>query len=93
MARLHEPQGDLPRALEASRRRAWWNAFLSTQLREERRLAELTEDRAVAIGAYRHYLALRSGPEPALRDEVARVRAELPRLERAFEEQRAAPLR
>ena len=49
-------------------------------IREEGRVAALTGDRAGAVRAYEHYLALRSDPEPALRPEVERVRAELARL-------------
>ena len=37
---------------------------------------------AGAIEAYRHYLALRSDPEPALRPDADRIREELRRLER-----------
>jgi hypothetical protein len=82
-SRLHEAQGDLAGALKAVRRGGeWWNPFLSTQLREQGRLAALVGDRAGAIRAYRWYLALRTAPEPALRPEVDRVRAELLRLER-----------
>ncbi len=65
------------------RRRAynWSNSqYLATFLREEGRLAALTGDRAGAIRAYQHYLALRSDPEPSLKPEVDRVRAELARL-------------
>ena len=80
-ARLFEARGDLSRALGAVRRRAWFEPFLSTQQREEGRLAALNGDRAGAIRAYRHYLALRSAPEPGLGPEVERVRAELQRLE------------
>ena len=80
-ARLCEARGDLPRALAVIRRRARWNAFLSKQLREEGRLAALTGHRASAARAYRHYLALRSDPEPPLRPEVAGVRSELERLD------------
>ena len=40
----------------------------------------LQGDRAGAIKAYRHYLALRSDPEPALRPAVEAVRAELAKL-------------
>jgi hypothetical protein len=49
-------------------------------LREEGRLAALTRDRAGAIRAYRHYVALRSDPEPALRPAADTVRAEPARL-------------
>ena len=53
----------------------------STFLREEGRLAAKLGDREAAIRAYRHYLMLRSDPEPEIRPEVERVRAELARLE------------
>ena len=82
VARLAKAQGDLPLALRALRRRAQryemippW--YLSTFLREEGRLAALTSDTAGAIRAYRHYLALRSDPEPEVQPEVDRVRREL----------------
>ena len=79
-ARLHEARGDVRGALDALRRLDGVY-FLSTKLREEGRLAAQVGDRAGAIRAYRHYLALRSAPEPALRPEVERVRAALRRLE------------
>ncbi|MFN2564380.1 MAG: tetratricopeptide repeat protein [Gemmatimonadaceae bacterium] len=81
-ARLHETRGEIRLSLDLVRRRSVWNMYLSTQLREEGRLAALSGDRAGALRAYRHYLALRGDPEPALRPEVERVRAELERLER-----------
>jgi len=80
VARLREEQGDLPGALAAIRRRSyeWWMpTFLSSYLREEGRLAALTHDRAGAIRAYQHYLALRSNPEPTARPEVDQVRTQL----------------
>ncbi len=80
VARLREEQGDLRGALAAIRRRSyeWWMpTFLSTYLREEGRLAALTGDRAGAIRAYQHYLALRSNPEPGLRPEVDQVHTRL----------------
>ena len=80
IARLQEARGNLAGALAAVRRRLYGGFFpryLSTYLREEGRLAALTGDRDGAIRAYQHYLALRSDPEPALRPEAARVRAEL----------------
>ena len=80
-ARLYETRGDVSHALAIVRRRtSWTNQLLSTQLREEGRLAALLGDTAGAIGAYRHYLALRSDPEPPLRPDAERVRAELMRL-------------
>jgi serine/threonine-protein kinase len=81
-ARLWQALGNPERALAAARRRMryWTPTFLSSYLREEGRLAALTGDRAGAIRAYRHYLALRYNPEPALRPQVDAVRAELARL-------------
>ena len=85
VAHLAELQGDLPLALRAVRRRAGFYGFfpswyLSTFLREEGRLAALTGDRAGAVRAYRHYLALRRNPEPEVKPEVEMVRTELARL-------------
>lgn len=79
-ARLFEAQGDRERALAAVRRRyhLYWHpapVFLSTMLREEGRLALLVGDPEGAGRAYRHFLALRSDPEPELRREVDEVRA------------------
>ena len=79
-ARLYETRGDRRRSLEIIRRRSSWNAYLSTQLREEGRLAASIGDSAGAIRAYRHYLALRREAEPRLRPEAERVRRELARL-------------
>jgi hypothetical protein len=84
-ARLYEAHGDPVSALAAVRRRPYnpepfFIVYLSTFIREEGRLAALLGDRESAIRAYRHYLALRSDPEPALAPEVERVRAELARL-------------
>jgi tetratricopeptide (TPR) repeat protein len=80
-ARLHESRGDPRRSLEIVRRRAPYGLYLSTQLREEGRLASLIGDRPAAIRAYTHYLALRSKAEPRLRPDVERVRRELARLQ------------
>ena len=82
VARVAELQGDLPLALRAVRRRAgiygmFPSWYLSTYLREEGRLATLTADTAGAVAAYRHYLALRSQPEPETRLGVEAVRARL----------------
>jgi hypothetical protein len=85
VARLRERQGNLRAALEALRRRAYsyhLSDYLARHLREEGRLAALTGDSAGAIKAYRHYLALRSDPEPALWPAVEAIRVELARLER-----------
>jgi hypothetical protein len=83
VARLRERQGDRRAALAAVRRRPYayhLTDYLAPHLREEGRLAALTGDRSGAVKAYRHYLALRSDPEPALRQEVEAVRAELTKL-------------
>jgi hypothetical protein len=83
VARLRERQGDVKAALAAVRRRGYayhLTDYFAPHLREEGRLAALTGDRAGAIRAYRHYLALRSDPEPSLRPAVDAVRAELAKL-------------
>jgi tetratricopeptide (TPR) repeat protein len=83
VARLRERQGDRRAALAAVRRRPYayhLTDYLAPHLREEGRLAALTGDRPGAVRAYRHYLALRSDPEPALRPGVEAVRAELAKL-------------
>jgi tetratricopeptide (TPR) repeat protein len=81
-ARLYEARGDRRRALEIMRRQSSWNAYLSTQLREEARLAASVGDSAGAINAYRHYLAMRRDAEPRLKPDVERVRRELDQLEK-----------
>jgi hypothetical protein len=83
VARLRERQGDRRAALAAVRRRTYsyhLTDYLAPHLREEGRLAALTGDSSGAVRAYRHYLALRSDPEPALRPAVEAVRAELAKL-------------
>ena len=88
VARLRERQGNLQAALSAVRRRSYsyhLTDYLATQLREEGRLAALSGDSSGAISAYRHYLALRSDPEPALRPAVEAVRAELANLHQGAE--------
>jgi serine/threonine-protein kinase len=88
VAELRERQGDLTGALAATRRRVTQYDIgeprvlvgLSTFLREEGRLAELTGDSAGALRAYRHYLALRDDPEASVVPEVERVRAAVRRL-------------
>ena len=80
---MRESLGDLRGALAEIRRQPYVVGralFLSSFLREEGRLAALTGDRAEAIQAYRHYLALRTDPEPAVKPESERVRAELANL-------------
>jgi tetratricopeptide (TPR) repeat protein len=83
-ALAHEKAGSDADALRAVRRGIWRYPpqLLSTFLREEGRLAAGLGDAPGAIRAYRHYLALRSDPEPELKPEADSVRAELARLER-----------
>jgi DNA-binding SARP family transcriptional activator/tetratricopeptide (TPR) repeat protein len=81
--RLQASVGNHAAALRAFRRFADNNGqtyYLSTFLREQGREATLVGDTADAVRAYRHYLALRSAPEPGLQPEAERVRAELSRL-------------
>jgi tetratricopeptide (TPR) repeat protein len=81
VARLHESRGNLEAAQRAAQRRIYFNTrYLASYLREEGRLAVLIGDQDSAIRAYRHYLALRTDPEPELAGEVENVRAELARL-------------
>jgi TolB-like protein len=83
VARWREAQGDVPGALRAARRCMQYGGpllNLSYCLREQGRLATLVGDRAGAIKAFSHYLALRYNPEPSVKPEVDRVRAELARL-------------
>jgi hypothetical protein len=85
VAHLRERQGDRRAALEAVRRRSYAyhrTEYLSSHLREEGRLAALTGDRAGAVRAYQHLLALRSDPEPARNADAEQVRAELAKLTR-----------
>jgi DNA-binding SARP family transcriptional activator/TolB-like protein len=78
-ARIHERRGDLAGALAAVRRGRWFfpPENLSTYLREEGRLAQLTGDNAGAVRAWTHYLALRSDAESSMKPEVERIRARL----------------
>ncbi len=81
VARLLESQGDIDAAYRAVQRREFFNTrYLATYLREEGRLAALLGEREAAVRAYRHYLTLRSDPEPALAEEVEQIRADLARL-------------
>jgi hypothetical protein len=84
IARMRERLGDARAALAAVRRRPYsyhLSDYFAAQLREEGRLASLTGDRAGAVRAYRHYLALRSDAEASLRPRIDSVRAELARLD------------
>ncbi|MEO8200803.1 MAG: hypothetical protein ABI679_09810, partial [Gemmatimonadota bacterium] len=84
-ALLYESLGDLEHAFAAIRRRSVWFAqdqvYLTTQLREEGRLAALTGHKDQALAAYRHYLALRPAPEASLMPQLEQIRAEVLKLE------------
>jgi serine/threonine-protein kinase len=84
VAWLRERHNDLPGALRALRRVGYVGSpvFVSVQLREEGRMAALSGDRAGAMRTFRHYLAIRSNPEPALLGEADAVRNALTLLER-----------
>ena len=85
LAQSYELSGDDAAALQVIRRGKWFwpPRYLSSLLRDEGRLAAQLGDRAGAIRAYEHYLALRSDPEPVLRPERDRIRAELARLKQS----------
>ncbi len=77
-ARIWELLGEPSRALVAIRRRRRDVAGnLAGDLGEEGRLALLVGDTTGAVAAWRHYLALRSDPELALRDEVEHIRRQV----------------
>jgi tetratricopeptide (TPR) repeat protein len=84
LARTFDALGDPAAGLHVLRRRDLINPayFLATILREEGRLAARAGDREGAIRAYRHYLALRTEPDPELEAEVRAVREELAVLDR-----------
>ena len=84
LAEAYEASGDDVAALRVIRRGLWLfpPRALATQRREEGRLAAKLGDRDGAVRAYRHYLALRSDPEPGLRPARDSVRAEVEGLER-----------
>jgi len=85
VARAWAELGDMGRALAAVRRRAYLEAerpyALAPMLLDEGRWAGLTGDHTGAMRACRHYLALRSEPEPTLIPQRDSVLVELARLE------------
>jgi tetratricopeptide (TPR) repeat protein len=80
---LHEAAGDLPAALAAAQRLQdrVSPGLLSTAIREEGRLLERLGRRDEAAAVYRHYLAIRTSPEPAVRVVDDRIRSRLAALE------------
>jgi hypothetical protein len=84
-ARLWNERGNPARALAAVRRRVAGlrvRPVLIAYIRDEARYAALAGDRDGAIREYRHYLRLRSDPEPSVRPKVDEVRAELAAFDR-----------
>jgi DNA-binding SARP family transcriptional activator/TolB-like protein len=84
LAHAYELSGNDSSALRVIRRGIWYYPprMLATHLREEGKLATRLGDRAGAIRAYEHYLALRSDPEPPLRAQRDSVVAEVNQLKR-----------
>lgn len=85
VARWREARGEISGALSAVRRRGRsWGGFrflvVPALLRQEGRLAARAGDTTGAIRAYRHYLLLRTHPDPAVRPQVDSVKTELARL-------------
>lgn len=85
LALAYDRVGEPELALRTLRRRSldhWLGLPRLTQaLWLEGRIAVETGDTAAAIRAWRHYLALRLGPDPALRGEVEDVRRALAAIE------------
>jgi TolB-like protein len=79
LARAYEESGNAVDALRVIRRAAWYYPprSLSSFIRKQGQLAAQTGNRAEAIRAYEHYLALRSNPEPSQIPQRDSVRAEL----------------
>jgi hypothetical protein len=81
-ARLFEAHDDVPRALAAARRRvldSGGQAYVSTFLELECRLALVDQDEAGSTRACTQYLALHGDPEPSLAERSAEIRANLER--------------
>jgi eukaryotic-like serine/threonine-protein kinase len=85
LARLWESLGEHQKAADVAARRTWTpsSGYWATSFLLEARNAAASGQRDRAITAYRKYLQLRADPEPSLKAEVDRVRAELARLESA----------
>ncbi len=83
LSRVREAQGDWAGAFRAARRYLLipgGELYFSSYLRQAARMAVRTGRRDEASTAYRHYLLLRSAPEPAVASTVAEARSELGRL-------------
>jgi hypothetical protein len=85
VARLWERLGDVRRAYAATQRvriTATPQPFAASYQRERARLAAASGDVNGAIRAYRHYVAERARPEPALVADLEAAKRELARLEK-----------
>ena len=71
----------LPLQLARSAKSSGWCQAPTATLRESGDVQGLAAEEA--IRAYKHYLALRVAPEPALQPQVEAVRRELIKLEKA----------
>ena len=83
LSRLLASAGDLRGALDAIRRRPYfigWQPFLAATLVDEAQLAIALGDSTGAVRALAHHLALRTNPDPSLREPTAAARDELARL-------------
>lgn len=83
LAWLWAEQGHYEAALRAARRYSFvvgGELYFGTRVGMQARFAALAGKRDEAIGAYHHYLALHSDPEPSVRPEVERMRQDLARL-------------
>jgi DNA-binding SARP family transcriptional activator len=86
LARLHGELGDARSGLAAARRRPYmreWPQYLAAHLIAEGRLALVAGDTLAALGAFRHLMALRPSPEPAVAGATANVRSLVARLDSA----------
>lgn len=84
IALAYQKRGNDKAALRALRRRVFYygtfNEYLSANLLMQARLSAKLGERAAAIDAYRHYLALMEKPEPSLQAEADAARRELQQL-------------
>jgi len=85
IAKKRDAEGNIPAALAAIRRRerSYYPTYLwalPAFLREEGRLAALAGDTTGAIAAYKHYLVLRTDPDPPFKPQRDSVMTELAKL-------------
>jgi hypothetical protein len=86
LARLYGELGDARSGVAAARRRPYmreWPQYLAAHLIAEGRLALAAGDTTAARGAFRHVVALRPSPEPAIASATANLRSLVARLDSA----------